>query len=877
MGRTLLILSGVAALSTVLALLVQDRALSGDLRAAAQRRVDTAADATSLLVTSHLDAMAERYRAVSGTPQLRATLEVGDVPTLRYYAEQLAEREGAAVIAFVDRSGGISAVVGDSNLASQAALRSGQGLIDVDGHTFAVVAVPLRTGGETVGRLVAAEPVDAGLLGRWSHLCGAEVSFEPARAARRDVLERVVLELDELELRAAVSLEAERAALAHSRFNLLFAGAVAIALAFVVSWLVSRSLVGPILQIRNLAQRIGRGDLNGRLDVSRRDEIGEVADAVDTMLDHLREYRGRVESQHRELAESVEELRSSQVELANAQRLAHIGSWQLDPAKGLLQGSEEFRALFGLGGPHNEVDPNAVLARVHPDDRVGVEESLRTCFEDGLSLHLDCRVARDGEADRILHVQAHRVGAEGEVGLRLKGTVQDVSDRKRSEEQIRYLAYHDSLTGLGNRLQCRERIAIQLIQARRSESVLGVLFIDLDRFKRINDTLGHSAGDELLKGVADRIVASVRATDYVGRNDINQSVSRLGGDEFTVIVTDPTDVQDLAMVARRILAALSSPFDLGGHEVVISGSIGITAYPFDGDDAESLLRNADAAMYHAKEQGRNNYQFYTETMNEAAMRRLILEGKLRRALETKEFELHYQPKICLASGRLTGVEALIRWRDPESGIVSPGVFIPLAEETGLIVPLGDWVIRAACAQIAEWSAAGHRWPVSINLSIKQFASRNLVERILEVVDDAGIEPALLEVEITESTLMHDERALVAELERLRERGVRVSVDDFGTGYSSFAYLRRLPVDAIKIDRSFVKDIEDSEADAELTASIVGMGRALGLRVIAEGVETEGQRDRLAGWGCHEMQGFLYCRPLPPDDLVERLEDEGAAG
>jgi EAL domain-containing protein (putative c-di-GMP-specific phosphodiesterase class I) len=322
-------------------------------------------------------------------------------------------------------------------------------------------------------------------------------------------------------------------------------------------------------------------------------------------------------------------------------------------------------------------------------------------------------------------------------------------------------------------------------------------------------------------------------------------------------------VQDLAKVARRILEALVRPFHLGGHEVVISGSIGITAWPDDGADAETLLRNADAAMYHAKEQGRNNYQFYAESMNAVALRRLILEGKLRRALEQDEFELYYQPKACLRTGAISGFEALLRWRDPELGLILPNDFVPIAEETGLIGGLGSWALGAVCRQIAAWRFRGlPSLPVSVNLSAHQFRSGRLVEQVREALDASQVDPRTLELEITESTYLHDEGRVVAQLEELRALGVRISLDDFGTGWSSLSHLRRLPVDVLKIDRSFVRDVVESEDDAALVASIVSMAKALRLRVVAEGVEREVQRERLRVFGCDEMQGYLLAHPLP---------------
>jgi len=579
-------------------------------------------------------------------------------------------------------------------------------------------------------------------------------------------------------------------------------------------------------------------------------------------------------------AENVAELRRSRERLTAAQRLARMGSWQLDLETGQLSASEEALALYGLPRQDGPIDPALLRPLIHPDDLPGLEAAMRACLEGQESLHHDYRVVLADGSERLMHSQAQLVHDEGGRRIGLEGTVQDVTERRRAEEQILYLAYHDALTGLGNRLLFKQRLGLALAQARRGESGIGVLFLDLDHFKRINDTLGHSVGDLLLQGVADRIVASVRESDTVARSATSDSaaaISRLGGDEFTILLSEVREAQDLAKVARRILDALSRPFTLEGHEIVIGASIGIAAWPMDGDDVETLLRNADTAMYHAKDRGRNNYQFYTESMNAVALRRLILEGKLRRALEQGELELYYQPKTSLADGRTTGLEALLRWRDPELGMVLPDVFIPIAEETGLILPIGEWVLREACAQLRRWREAGvPAAPVAVNLSVHQFRSLKLVETVTRALAGSDADPRLLELEITESVLLRDTTTVLSALDALRSLGVRIALDDFGTGYSSFHYLRRLPVDTLKIDRSFVREIESSPDDAALMAAIVSMGRALRLTVVAEGVETEGQRRLLAGWGCHEMQGYLVSRPVPVSEIERYLRAEAAS-
>ncbi len=865
-GRILLILSGVAALSTLLALVIQDRTLSLDLREAALARLERAEHAAELLVENHFGALEERYRAISGTPQFRATLEVGDQATLEYYAEQLREREGAAGVAFVAARAQTTAVAGDPGLMEIALQARHSDMIAYTGNGHAVIRVPLLTNDEEVGQLVAVEPLDGEIVGEWSALCGADVYFATPRSDDGASLERVVRSLADLELRVAVATEAEEAALRHSRESLIRAGGVALALAFVLSVLMARNLVRPILAIKEATIRIGRGDFGAHLGSRRTDEIGDMARAVDGMRDRLISYREKVAEQHGELEEHVEHLSKSQEQLARAQRLAHVGSWSVDLQSGELTGSEEFKVIFGLEEDAKIASAMQFVELVHSDDRTALRDAFTQCVAEGGRIRLDCRINVPNRPGRVVHVEA-AVQHDADRAVRaLEGWVQDITERKRSEEQIRYLAYHDNLTGLGNRLYCREHLDLEIAKARRSGAMLGVLELGLDRFKRINDTFGHAVGDELLKGVADRLAASMREADAPGPAQADASIARLTGDEFTIIVPKPHDAQDLAKAARRILEALSAPFVLEGHEVVVSGSIGISAFPHDGTDAEALLHSADVAMNHAKEQGGGDYQFYAESMNQVALMRLIMENKMRQGLERGEFELHYQPKLCLATGRMVAAEALMRWRDPEAGLISPGVFIPVAEESGLIGALGDWALDEACRQIAAWQHAGHALPISVNLSPHQFRSGDLAKNVLATVERHGIAPSLLELEITESTLMHDKYAVIDELQTLRRKGIRTSVDDFGTGYSSFAYLKNLPVDAIKIDRSFIIDVETSQVDAELAASIVSMGHALRLTVIAEGVETEAQRKLLASWQCDEMQGFLFSPALPPEEF-----------
>jgi len=390
------------------------------------------------------------------------------------------------------------------------------------------------------------------------------------------------------------------------------------------------------------------------------------------------------------------------------------------------------------------------------------------------------------------------------------------------------------------------------------------MFLDLDRFKIINDTLGHPMGDRLLKGVAQRLRSCLREGD---------TVARLGGDEFMVVLPAIAHAEDAARVGQRILDALSVPFNFEGHELHIGVSIGIALYPNDGKSAEALLKNADIAMYRAKEQGRNNYQFYTPALNDMAFERLTLENSLRRALERREFVVHYQPQVSLNTGQIVGMEALVRWRHPELGLVAPMKFIPVAEETGLIVPIGEWVLQMACAQNKAWQEAG--FPplrVTVNLSARFFRRKDLMETVARILKETGLDPDYLELELTEGTTMENAEATIRTLHELKEMGVHLSIDDFGTGYSSLSYLKRFPLATLKIDRLFVQDITTSSDGAVITLAIIAMAHSLGLKVIAEGVETEEQLAFLRAHRCDEMQGYLFSRPIPAEAFTQLLRE-----
>jgi diguanylate cyclase (GGDEF)-like protein/PAS domain S-box-containing protein len=440
----------------------------------------------------------------------------------------------------------------------------------------------------------------------------------------------------------------------------------------------------------------------------------------------------------------------------------------------------------------------------------------------------------------------------------------DITEMKRYEAELEFQTNQDTLTGLANRNLLRDRLSQEIAYADRYGHPVWVVFVDLDHFKFINDTLGHKAGDTLLKTVSERLQSAVRETD---------TVARLGGDEFVLVLPERTEESMAMRVIQRIKDSVVMPFTIEDYEFFITSSIGIAVYPADGKDPETLMKHADIAMYRAKEIGRNNSQFYTPTMNERALERLHMEGDLRAALEQDQFELHYQPQVDLRTGKIIGVEALIRWNHPEFGMIAPSRFITLAEETGLIVPIGAWVIRTACAQNKAWQRAGHgKLKIAVNLSARQFAQHDLVELIGFALAETKLEPQYLEIELTESMVMADVERAIEILRKLNELGIQISIDDFGTGYSSLSYLKRFPIDVLKVDQSFVRDITIDPDDAAIVASIISLAHSLRLQVVAEGVETAEQLDYLRDNDCDVMQGYHFSRPLSADALRSMLEE-----
>ncbi len=462
-------------------------------------------------------------------------------------------------------------------------------------------------------------------------------------------------------------------------------------------------------------------------------------------------------------------------------------------------------------------------------------------------------------ADQILSPDEHLLEVMAHVGTQLGRVV----ERKRAEDRLSYLAHHDTLTGLPNRTFFIERLQQAVMEADAHERLVGVMFIDLDHFKNINDTLGHDAGDLLIRAVAERLTGCVRAQD---------TVSRMSGDEFTLVLSDMGHVDDATRVAEKILHVLSAPFYISERELFVTPSIGVTLYPFDDRDIEGLLRNADIAMYRAKELGRNNYQFYTAELTARAHRRLTLAGALHRAIQHHEFQIYYQPIIDLDRGAIGGIEALLRWSHAEWGLMEPALFVPLAEETGLIIPIGEWVVHEACRQTRAWQVMGYPdLRVAVNLSARQFQQKNLIAVITSALQASELDPAHLELEITESAIMQNTEASISALRDIAKLGVRLAIDDFGIGYSALSYLKRFPIDILKIDQSFIRDIPQDMDDSAIASAIIAMAHALGIRVIAEGVETEEQMAFLKARRCSSVQGFYFSEPLCAEDMLALLE------
>ncbi len=652
-----------------------------------------------------------------------------------------------------------------------------------------------------------------------------------------------------------------------------------------------RGLTNPLQRAVFAARAIANGDLDDSLPLDTRGDIDGLIASLDHMrsslrqnraalLDHQHELESRVEERTLKLNEKFQELEESQSSLAEAQHLAQLGNWSWDPSLRSGRWSDEMYHVLGYAPGACAPDWENMLALADVREHALLREQIRGLLAAPGSFSSDIHVTTPEGLQRVIHSQTtSTANADGTIA-RLYGTIHDITERKNAEDKMHYLAMYDALTGLPNRQLFHQQLEKTVARAHRNSEHIAIMFIDLDRFKRINDTLGHATGDMLLREVAARLNQCVRTTDTVSRDseaDLHEgSVARLAGDEFTVTLDKLAAPQDAARVARRIIAEIARPFMLSGQEVVVTTSIGVSVYPEDGEEAEILLKNADVAMYQAKNLGRNAYQFFAGEMNNTAVERLRLENDLRNAMARRQLSLHYQVKIDVRNGGIAGVEALMRWQHPQLGMVPPVTFIPIAEDIGLIVNFGEWALEEACCQIKAWKDAGlPSVAMAVNLASPSFRQADLVAQVTSALHRHNVPPAELCIEATESILMRDAGATLSTLKQLRELGVKISIDDFGTGYSSLSYLRRFPINQLKIDRSFVNDLVMNSDDAAIIDAIVSLTRSLHLEVVAEGVETVEQARLLARQGCHIMQGYFFSEAVPAETLTQMLE-QGAA-
>jgi len=529
-----------------------------------------------------------------------------------------------------------------------------------------------------------------------------------------------------------------------------------------------------------------------------------------------------------------------------------------DPAERIIAANPAFERMSGYREDELRGQRASLLASRRHDQRFFAQMWEKVHASGRWQGELWARSKNGEEGPYLMTLSAVR-DDEGAV-INHVGVMRDISHIKRSQEQLEYLANYDALTGLGNRNLFMSQLKVGLDRAARHHRRLALIFVDLDNFKSVNDTLGHDVGDQLLAEVARRIKASVRQEDVV---------CRLGGDEFTVYVEDFADPEGLVSTAQRLVQSIAEPYQLGQHRVEVTASVGISIYPNDGTTIAELIRNADTAMYKVKEHGRNGFQFFREDMNARAFERMVFVSGLRRALDRGEFRLVYQPQIALEGGTARGAECLLRWKHPDLGEVSPGSFVPVAEETGLILPIGEWVFRQLAQELRQLGdTPGGR--VTVNLSARQLREAGVVEALLRTLQDAGLDPARLAVDVPEVALLDESERTAESLRQLRARGIGITLDDFGTGYSSLSHLKRFPIDCVKIDRSFVRDISTDAGDAAIVAAIVAMAHSLGLDMVAEGVETREQVEFLRSHGCTAAQGYLFSRPLSVDGLREWL-------
>jgi len=578
--------------------------------------------------------------------------------------------------------------------------------------------------------------------------------------------------------------------------------------------------------------------------------------------------------------EQLQELQKSESRLGNAQRIARLGNWEWNLNNNEIYWSEQLYQMMGMRRGVAKPSYRGFISKLPHGERKEIRRWISGLIqgnqEDLLQSWNHSIAQSDGRTLNVQH-QAEVFYDENGAAKLVSGTVLDVTELKQAQDKILHMAHFDSLTGLANRSVFRERVELAIARAKRHGHIGAVLFLDLDNFKRINDTYGHSIGDQLLQEVARRLTNTVRSSDSFCDTHLHSvrdpnTIARLGGDEFTVLLPEIRHIHDAENIAKRILDSMEFSINLSGHEFVVTSSIGIAIFPDHGEDVESLLKNVDAAMYYVKHAGKNGYELFVKSMNIVVKRRLVMENCLRRAMDDNELSINYQPQVDLKTGRIIGVEALLRWNSAELGMVSPVEFIPIAEETGLISPIGEWVLREACRQVKKWRDDGlPEIRVAVNLSVRQFAKQSLDKLVSQVLLDTGLPVHCLELEITENMLMDDVEGAVETLYKLKALGVYLAIDDFGTGYSSLSYLKRFPIDKLKVDRSFITHVATDSSDASVTQAIIALAHSMGLTVTAEGVEEAEQLEFLRQNNCEEVQGYYFSRPLTSSDMEDLLQ------
>ncbi len=585
------------------------------------------------------------------------------------------------------------------------------------------------------------------------------------------------------------------------------------------------------------------------------------------MLGHHAKYMLRA-------SRAFQELNRSEHRLARTQELAELGNWEYDFLQDSFHCSPEASRLLGLN-EQQQINYEDFFSSVIRKESLEVKEKFDIAIKTKNPFTNNYKIILPGGTQRHILNRGEIFFNEDGVAEMMLGAVQNVTQLKNAEEEIRLLAFYDGLTGLANRTLFMDRLDHELSLSKRHNKHFAILFLDLDQFKRINDTYGHHIGDLLLKTVSEILQKCIRNTDTTARplgENSESLIARLGGDEFIIMLSDIHEPGNAAIVARRILQEIQTNYDLEGHDITVTTSIGISVFPADGEDAEILLKHADSAMYHAKDRGRNNYQFFEKSLNVVVLERLSLEQGIRNGLEKGEFILYYQPQLDLSDNSIVGAEALIRWVHPQKGMIPPDKFIPIAEESGLIIDINKWVIQTACKQNDEWRATGLKpIRIAVNLSGYKLASQNIIQVIRDALQEAGLDAKYLEVEITENVLMRDTEEAVWILEQMKDLSLSIALDDFGTGFSSLSYLTSFPVDIIKIDRSFVMGCTTQKNNLVIIKAIIAMGHSLGMKIVAEGIETEEQLELLKGFGADEGQGYYFSPPVPQAEFAKLLK------